>query len=271
MQELSDTWFPHHLNGEITPLAQARLYPYPAPNVDYWMRDGIPHLIPNGIAGDDLTGRTAVLSVGSNRAPLQLRRKFGPNATLPVTRCQLLDADIVFASTLSFYCASPATACPSRGTVVDLNITWLDDCQLLTMHETEAVGIAYDYVKLDSAIIDHTAGMTIDRLQHPAFDVPVFGYQSRASLLDLGSGAVAHARIASSGRVFVEMTEEDVLQEIKHLVSGKGTLDDWILAMRRHRSYRLEVMERMAEFAIECPDGPWTVLDIKAERPDDFL
>ena len=264
--ELLPPWFPEHRDGLITPLAQAKLYPYPAPDVDYWMRDGLPELCPNGIDGHELEGRTAVLSVGSNRAPLQLRRKFGPDASLPVTTCRLIDCDIVFAATLSFYCASPATACPSPGTVVDLNIAWLDDDQLLTMHETEALGIAYDYIRLGDGMVDHG-----QRERHPVFDGPVFGYQSREPLLDLGQGIVAHAPIPSTGRVFHAMNEEDVLSALKTHVGFEEGLDDWIIQMREDKPYRFSVMARIDGLSTPCPPTSWTPLDAKAIRPDDFL
>ena len=266
MSDLPIEWFPDHIHGEITPLAQAKNYPYPAPDVDFWMRGGVPELRPDGIHGDELMGRTAVISVGSNRAPLQLRRKFGPNASLPVTRCRLLDCDIVFAATLSFYCASPATACPRPGTVVDLNIAWLDDAQLLMMHETEALGIAYDFVQLPNEMVVHH-----HKDQHPAFSGPVYGYQSRSPLLDLGRGFVAHAPIPAQGRVFEAMTQIEVLTAIKHHVDGTDSLDVWLSHMRDNRDYRLSVMSAMASLAMDCPKAPWSILDVKAKRPDDFL
>ena len=266
MSDLPQEWFPHHIEGVITPVAQAKLYPYPAPATDYWMKDGIPFLRPEGISGDELAGRTAVLSVGSNRAPLQLRRKFGNTATLPVTTCKLHDADIVYASTLSFYCASPATACPCPGTVVDLNIAWLDEEQLLIMHETEALGVAYDFIQFNDGVVDH--GRVQD---HPIFSTPVFGYQSRSPLLNLGGGPVAHEKIPASRRPFMAMSQEDVLSTLKDHVSAQEQLDQWILKMREDRSYRLEVMAQMTGLAMPCPQGPWRVLDVKAQRPDDFL
>jgi hypothetical protein len=270
LSDLPDQWFPDHQDGEIAPVAQAKRYPYPSPDVDFWMRDGLPDLHPSGISGDDLAGRTAVLSVGSNRAPLQLRRKFGPGVTLPVTRCRLRDCDIVFAATLSHYCASPATACPSPGTVVDLNIAWLDHDQLGEMHNTEAVGTAYDYIQLDDGIVDHG-----DRGEHPAFKAPVFGYQSKSRLLDLGDGPVAHSAISASRRVFTAMTEEQVLEAVKDRAGNAGGpdagLDDWILSLRGSPKLRHAVADKMAGFAAACPDAPWTVLEAKAARPEAYL
>ena len=194
MDALPENWFPEHVGGEIAPLAQALLYPYPAPAGDFYMRDGLPLEAPHGIDPGALYGRVPVLSVGSNRAPLQLRRKFGAGASLPVTSCQLIDADVVFAASLSFYCAIPATACPSPGTVARLNVTWLDQAQLDHMHDTEAVGIAYDYVQIGTGVVDHG--------QRPAdkvFDQPVFGYQARAGVLARDGGPLHSAGLQQRG------------------------------------------------------------------------
>ena len=69
MDTLPENWFPEHVGGEIAPLAQALLYPYPAPAGDFYMRDGLPLEAPHGIDPGALYGRVPVLSVGSNRAP----------------------------------------------------------------------------------------------------------------------------------------------------------------------------------------------------------
>ena len=59
-------------------------------------------------------GRVAVLSVGSNRAPVQLRRKFGDAAIIPVTPARLFDCDIVHAAMLGFTRRCPAPHFPVR-------------------------------------------------------------------------------------------------------------------------------------------------------------
>ena len=38
-----------------------------------------------------------------------------------------------------------------KGTKVELNVLWLTEEQLNIMHLTEAIGVAYDFVKLKSA------------------------------------------------------------------------------------------------------------------------
>ena len=64
-------------------------------------------------ASRSLGWTNSVLSVGSNRAPVQLLRKFGPDSLLPVTLARLHDCDITHAAILGYYAAVPCTAFPS--------------------------------------------------------------------------------------------------------------------------------------------------------------
>lgn len=265
---LSDRWFPDHVDGVIKPLSQAKLYPYPAPEGDFFMRDGLPHLVEEGITANDLKGRLPVLSVGSNRAPLQLRRKFGTDAVIPVTSCVLKDCDIVFAASLSYYGAVPATACPSPGTSVQLNIAWLDLAQLRHMHDTEALGIAYDFICLDQGQVDHGPRVDAD---DTIFLSPVYGYQSRAGLVQGRSGPVAHADIAAIGRRFEERNEEAMLIEVMKLDGSEEDLDGWILRMRNERPAREEAARKLALNSINVPQGPWHLVDAVAENAETYL
>ena len=140
-----------------------------------------------------LAGRTAVLSVGSNRAPVQLRRKFGDTAVVPVTPAILHDCDIVHAATISYYGAVSCTAHPSAGTDVMLNIAWLDPDQLQIMHRTEALGIAYDYVRMFAGLCGASSGTTAAGGEIVKASEPVFGYSARSGVLDVGGGWPAEA------------------------------------------------------------------------------
>ena len=42
----------------------------------------------------------------------------------------------------------PATQWPCKGSQVDLNVLWLNESQLDIMHLSEALGVAYNFVKL---------------------------------------------------------------------------------------------------------------------------
>ncbi|WP_339861722.1 hypothetical protein [Thalassospira alkalitolerans] len=69
-------------------LLRAFLYPYDAPDHDFLFGDGIVSPLPRDSIADRIAGRTPVLAIGSNRAPVQLARKFSPphhHENVPVT------------------------------------------------------------------------------------------------------------------------------------------------------------------------------------------
>ena len=267
MAALTDPWFPDHIDGQIAPLAQAKGYPYPAPEGDFWMLDGRPELRPDGISAKECEGRTPVISVGSNRAPLQLRRKFGDHAMLPVTACTLNDCDIVYAATMSYYCAVPATAFPSKGTKVFLNIAWLDDEQLHHMHATEALGVAYDYVCLEDGLVDH--GMRPDLA---FFNQPIFGYQSRSPMLAIDHAPVAHAAIPAEGRQFKALMQPEMLAHIKAIAGDDQIdLDQWLDALRLDKTKRLHVMRLLENHGLDVQDPPWVIQEASADGIDRYL
>ena len=73
-------------------------YPYTAPDGGFMIADGFCTALPENA---DFSNRIAVLSVGSNRAPVQLFRKFGPQHTVLVTPVQVADCDIVHIANLA--------------------------------------------------------------------------------------------------------------------------------------------------------------------------
>ena len=261
--------FPEHRDGEITPFAQATLYPYPAPEGDFVMEKGLPRPVPEGIGADTLRGRVPVLSVGSNRSPLQLRRKFGTEALLPVTAAVLRDVDVVFASSLSYYCAVPATGFPCPGAAAHLNVAWLDEAQLAHMHETEARGVAYDFIRYHPGTVDHG---TRGDMGDPVFGQPVHGYESRAGVLGLKGQPVAHEAIACDGRVFPAMDETSMLERVRTLAGPEAaTLEEWVLAMRDSRAAREGVMRAMGPLTIKPGNAPWEIIGGKAGAPESYL
>ena len=131
--------------------ARALDYPYRPAADDYLFTGAAARPWPETL---DLRHRTPVIAAGSNRAPAQLRRKFGDAATVPVSRAWLADHDVVYSAHVARYGAIPACLFPAPDTRVAVWITWLDDTQLARMHETEAVGIAYEYAHIDAALAD---------------------------------------------------------------------------------------------------------------------
>ena len=272
---LPEKWFPDHQNGSITPHAQALLYPYPAPDGDFWMRDGLPWPVPQGIAGEALVGRVPVLSVGSNRAPLQLRRKFGTDATIPVTAAMLHDCDIVFAASIAPYGAIPATAHPHQGVRVRLNIAWLAAAQLQHMHATEALGIAYDFIRYDASAVSHVA-VPASR-DHDVFCQPVFGYQARNGALALDGVLTAQAGIATCGRKLATADQKTMLDRLRRHFRGLGDaaerlpLNNWLSRIVTDRAARLALQAELAEYAIQPVKPPWQKEQVVSADAADFL
>lgn len=249
-------------------------YPYAAPEGAFVLKAG------RLIALDDpalLAGRTAVLSVGSNRAPVQLRRKFGDDAILPVTPAILHDCDIVHAATVSYYGAVSCTAFPSRGTDVMLNVAWLDAAQLAIMHRTEAIGVAYDYVRMLTGTVTHlpvpSAGGDI-----VAASQPVFGYSARSGVLDLGGGQPGGlSRIPARNRQFPTLAQESAAALVQAFITGVDPALDlgadrnrFIDRVTGDKPCRLAVNEHLRGRAIPA-DGPWKVQQVEAGDIATFL
>ena len=144
-KKITEELFPNYSSFD-----RATKYPYFAPDYSFSFYKG---KFVKGIS-NNLTNRIPVLSVGSNRSPYQLKRKFSLNQDICGTPAILSDSDIVYAASLSAYGSMPATQWPSKGTTVELNVLWLTEEQLNIMHLTEAVGVAYDFVKLKSGTVE---------------------------------------------------------------------------------------------------------------------
>lgn len=247
---------------------RAGAYPYDAPEGGFILDHGRLLELQDP---DILDGRTAVLSVGSNRAPVQLLRKFGDRAVVPVTPAILHDCDIVHVAMLSYYGAVPCTAYPSPGTDVMLNIAWLDAEQLQTMHRTEAVGVAYDYVRLFTGIVSHLPVLEAGgEIVPPAS--PVFGYSACGGVLDVGGGRPAGlARIPARNRRFQTLSQSSAVTLIQGMADdGDSDADSFVPRIVEDREFRNATNERLQGRAIER-DGPWKVLKVEAGDFDAFL
>lgn len=249
-------------------------YPYAAPEGAFILDQGRLR------AFDDarvLEGRTAVLSVGSNRAPVQLLRKFGADALVPVTPAVLHDCDIVHAATVSYYGAVSCTAFPSSGTDVMLNVAWLDPAQLQVMHRTEAVGVAYDYVRLFTGTVTHLPVLTAGGDIVPPAQ-PVFGYSARSGVLDLGAGQPGGlARIPARNRRFPTLAQERAAALVQAYVAATdNTLhlgaerEEFVTRIVGDRACRTEVNRHLRGRALHA-EGPWQVQPVDADDISDFL
>ena len=250
----------------LSDIDRARLYPYSAPAGGYLLANGALYDLDQKMI-DRLRwifdGRVAVLSVGSNRAPVQLRRKFGDAAIIPVTPARLFDCDIVHAAMLGFYAAVPCTAFPCAGCIVSLNVAWLDAEQLEQMHRTEGIGVAYDYVMMQDVVHD---------LLVP--DQPIYAYSARSGVLNYAGGKpAALPAIAAVGRQFQEVSQADAATRVRQLIG----LDDsrshaeFIVDMQRDKTARDAAIARLQNHASFAETPPWQAVSVSVSCIDEFL
>ena len=207
-------------------ITRALGYPYPAPSGDFIFQGGGVEAYDEGVS---LENRTPVLAVGSNRAPEQLRRKFGDIALVPVTVASLRDLDVVYSAHMASYGSIPATLAPSPGTRVAVSLTWLTPDQLNRMHETEAIGVNYDYGVARDLEIDMGAG-------RPA--VPIGCYLGRRGALALDGRPVALAEVEAVDRVFGSARQSETLARV-HADQGRGEpFEAWLSALIADRDRR---------------------------------
>lgn len=202
-------------------VSRAKAYPYRIPERSYLLeREGWRDL-PVAPSAADVVGRRPVLACGSNQSPEQLARKFtGAGwSPVPVSRVRVFDLDAVYSAHFSRYAAIPATLGHAPGAVSTLFVTWLDKEQQARMHETEALGVNYDFVDLTGVRVEDEAGGALQG---------VHAYVSRHGCLNRDGKPVPLAAIATDGRLWPAMEEEDVLALARDRIAPEDDLDSFI-------------------------------------------
>lgn len=146
----------------------------------------------------------AVLASGSNASPEQLRRKFGVR-TKPVfvEAVTVTNHTVVYSAHFTGYGSVPATLVACEGTQTRAYVTWLDDADLELMHQTEAIGVNYDYAADDPILATDGQGKT---LAADGF------YRTRCGLLSLKGAPVRLAEIPSLGSAWAKLTQRALLK-----------------------------------------------------------
>ncbi|MBH68211.1 MAG: hypothetical protein CMM58_07655 [Rhodospirillaceae bacterium] len=198
-------------------LERALKYPYAVPEDDFILVNGaIRQLDDDNI----LLNRKPVLAVGSNRSPEQLRRKFGQKEIIPVTHARLYNHDVVYSAHVAAYGSIPATLNASPGTIVDIAVTWLSPRQLERMHETEAVGVKYDYAETTGLEIELGDGRS----------VPSIGcYIGRNGGLNFKGKLVALREIRALGRKYASYDQKSILEYLFSKYCGRGDFERWLM------------------------------------------
>ena len=212
-------------------LARAKGYPYDVPKASYVLFEG-QCLEDRGHTVNDMDERMPVLAYGSNAAPAQLKRKFAAtldNELIPVFKVILPGFDVVYSARISSYGAIPAALAPSKGTVLETFVTYLNEAQLRVMHKTEVAPTAYKFGELSglSAMVDRVG--LAERL---------FVYRSQVGGLTRDGGMVAYEEVTAQNRSLLAVPHTDMLAMVQQDLDGEGDLDDFIVTVTGDKEAR---------------------------------
>jgi hypothetical protein len=189
------------------PVAHAKAYPFCIPEGSFVLERGGWRSL---AVMPKLKNRHAVIASGSNASPDRLIAKYVDHThlledTIPVVRAKLHDFDAVYSAHISRYGSIPATLAYAPGTIADVFVTWLTDAQLERMHETKAVGVNYDFVKLSGIhlLCENDEGLTT-----------VHAYLSKHGCLNRGGKPISLAALNVEERQWQAMTQPEVLDYV---------------------------------------------------------
>ena len=244
-KQISEELFPN-----FSSFNRAIKYPYFAPDYSFSFYKG---KFVKGIS-HDLTNRIPVLSVGSNRSPYQLKRKFSLNQDICVTPAILIDSDIVYAASLSAYGSMPATQWPSKGTKVELNVLWLTEEQLNIMHLTEAIGVAYDFVKLKSGSV---------KIKNFNFEKQIYGYVAISGVFPFDDCQPKRLSAINAKNIRLQsFSEYEALIYIKKKLGFQDKeLSEWIEMVVNDKSYRLLLHKTMRSNSVKPQNPDWEIVN----------
>jgi hypothetical protein len=224
--------------SDVDLLALAKSYPYPAPDSSYLFADGEAGPIERA----EFEGRVPVLAHGSNRSPVQLKRKFGSAAEIPVSLGWLADYDVVYSAHITQYGAVASTLQHRPGTRVRLAVNWLDEAQLARMHETEGPS-NYGFGRLVGIDLSLEHGPVVERRE-------ALVYLGRNGCLDLDDGPVGLAAVTAEGRGHHAHHQEEALALVRARHRPEMGLEDMILEAVRDSSRRLALTSEMKARAV---------------------
>ena len=207
-------------------ILRALNYPYSYPAYDFVLDNGSTAPFQDR---KSLEGRIPVLAIGSNRSPEQLLRKFGDQDFLPVTCVKLCDYDVVYAAHIASYGSIPAVLARSPGTIVDIAITWLTKLQLKRMHETEAIGVNYDY---------GVANFLKINADYDYKNQNIGCYLGRRGCLNIMGNVIALKEITATKRVFGALSQSEILKEIWLHEQKEIQFEAWLKSLIENKEAR---------------------------------
>ncbi len=225
------------------PIEHAKSYPFDIPDGSFVLgKDGWREIRAAETDETVIENRHAVIASGSNASPTRLADKYVDHGHLlddPIyaTRAIMFDFDTVYSAHFSRYGSIPATLAHAPGAAADVFVTWLTDGQLERMHETESIGINYDFTQLFGIELTIRGKGHLDNAH---------AYLSRKGCLTKDGAPVPLAEINTEGRRWAPMSQEQVLDYTRSLIDPHADSDTFIKtgvtspARRKQRTQALE-------------------------------
>lgn len=197
-------------------LERAMGYPYPTPSRPF-VQLGHGTLDPAEV-DLDWRERLPMLAYGSNAAPTALAHKLAlSDDPVLVVPAWLHDFDVVYSAHISPYGAVPATLQRSPGTVARVHVVHVTLEQLTLVSATEP---NYEPTTLE----------TVDcRLDGDVQLTQLSAYISRHGCLLIDDSEVALSAVRSTGRVFSELSEPQVLEYVRELACPAEGMETFVL------------------------------------------
>jgi len=212
-------------------------YPYLAPLERYVFATS------EAVPDFSIADRKPVLALGSNAAPLQLRRKFaGFAGHIPVSRALLFDHVVVYSAHFTRYGALPATLHRHEGAIAFVAITWLDERQLARMHETESVGVNYDYVEIEDIRLEHDGGLAEATIPD---DLAVGAYVSRRGPMAHHGKPVRLAETATANCPLPALTQPAALRFAQRRVAPDLAFDAFLRRLVDDAAFRSDCTQQL--------------------------
>ena len=147
----------------------------------------------------------------------------------------------------------PATQWPSKGTEVDLNVLWLNEEQLEIMHLSEALGVAYSFVKLKLDTV---------KIKDFEYKKQIYGYISIAGVFPFNDNKPKRLSEINAKNITLKSSSEK--KALSYLIYNLGIeenkLSEWIDKVIKDKTYRISLHEKLKSKAIKPKNPNWEIV-----------
>ena len=164
--------------------------------------------------------RTAVVASGSNASPNQLARKFAALPGLvPTVKAELQDFAVVHTAKITAYGSVPSTVHPMPGATAEVFVNFLNSEQLEAMHQTEALGIEYEFCRLEGARLTLAGSNPLTE---------VYSYISRAGAFEEDGKPITLQTVPHHNTALTSADQRGAQGKVSTRLAWAGSLNEFV-------------------------------------------